>query len=149
VSGFHFCAFSINQSLRSFVHSLFVHSFIRSFVRFSLSPHLLSSAGATAYACGLKTYNGAIGVDPAQKPCGTLLEAAQMKGMKTGVVVTSSITHATPASFLSHAVHREMEDFIATQIATKNVDVLLGGGYKFFANRSDNVNYVTKMQQLG
>lgn len=40
-----------------------------------------SAAAATAYACGEKTYNGAIGVDKDGKPLGTVLEAAQEKGL--------------------------------------------------------------------
>lgn len=68
-----------------------------------------SAAGATAYACGQKTYNGGIAVDVNKKALGTILEAAQAKGMKTGLVATSRITHATPASFASHSVSREDE----------------------------------------
>lgn len=45
-----------------------------------------SAAGATAFSCALKSYNGAIGVDPSKKPCGTLLEAALKKGMRTGKI---------------------------------------------------------------
>ena len=36
-----------------------------------------SAAGATAYACGIKTYNGAIAVDADGVPCRTVLEAAR------------------------------------------------------------------------
>jgi hypothetical protein len=46
--------------------------------------------------CPVQTYNGAIAVDPWKKPCGTLLEAAKAKGMRTGIVVTSRLSHATP-----------------------------------------------------
>ncbi|KAI8855147.1 alkaline phosphatase [Chytridium lagenaria] len=52
-----------------------------------------SAAGATAFACSIKTYNGAIGMTPVQKPCGTVLEAAKSKGYLTGLVATSRITH--------------------------------------------------------
>jgi alkaline phosphatase len=57
----------------------------------------------------MKTYNGAIAVDPEQRPCGTVLEAAKDLGYKTGLVVTSRITHATPATFASHVSWRDME----------------------------------------
>lgn len=60
-----------------------------------------SAAGATAFACGLKTNNYAIGVDQHNTPCGTLLEGAKEHGMLTGVVVTTRITDAVscaPAS---------------------------------------------------
>ncbi|KAJ1673921.1 vacuolar alkaline phosphatase, partial [Spiromyces aspiralis] len=72
-----------------------------------------SAAGATAFSCALKTYNGAIGVTDERRPCGTVLEAAKQRGMMTGLVVTSRITHATPASFSAHVVDRGMEDLIA------------------------------------
>lgn len=49
-----------------------------------------SAAGATAFSCTLKSYNGAIAVEPKQRdPCGTLLEAAKHQGYQTGLVVTS------------------------------------------------------------
>lgn len=103
-----------------------------------------SAAGATAYACGIKSYNGAIGVDPDHKPRGTILEAAKLAGMPTGLIVTSRITHATPASFSAHVVHRDMENEIAEfQLGVYPgyklghvVDVLFGGGRCHFQPRS-------------
>lgn len=56
-----------------------------------------SSASATAFASGIKTYNNAVGVADDGSPVGTILEAAKLAGMKTGLVVTSTINHATPA----------------------------------------------------
>ncbi|KAF9920045.1 hypothetical protein FBU30_010225 [Linnemannia zychae] len=100
-----------------------------------------SAAGATAFSCALKTYNGAIGVDPSRNPCGTILEAAKDLGMLTGLVVTSRVTHATPASFSAHVVHRDMESEIAAQQIGDNplgrqVDLLMGGGRCFFLPNS-------------
>lgn len=51
-----------------------------------------SAAGATAFSCGKKSYNGAISVLPDHSPCGTVLEAAKKAGYKTGLVVTTRIT---------------------------------------------------------
>jgi alkaline phosphatase len=51
-----------------------------------------SAAGATAFSCGLKSYNGAISVLPDGSPCGTVLEAAKKAGYMTGLVVTTRIT---------------------------------------------------------
>ena len=49
-----------------------------------------SAAGATAFSCALKSYNGAVAVEPNERaPCGTLLEAAKHLGYRTGLVVTS------------------------------------------------------------
>lgn len=91
-----------------------------------------SAAGATALASGIRTNNGAIGVDQAAKPVGTVVEAAKAIGKAVGVVATSSITHATPAAFTAHVPNRAQESEIATQQVVKGIDVLFGGGRDFF-----------------
>ena len=101
-----------------------------------------SAAGATAFSCGLKSYNGAISVTPDEfLPCGSVMEAAKRKGYTTGLVVTTRITDATPAVFVSHARRREMEEFIARQMVGEShplgrmVDLMFGGGRcKFLPN---------------
>ncbi|KAJ3193647.1 hypothetical protein HK101_004425 [Irineochytrium annulatum] len=100
-----------------------------------------SAAGATAFSCAAKSYNGAIGVFPDKLPCGTILEAAKANGYLTGLVATSRITHATPASFSSHVIHRDFEDEIATQqignySLGRNVDLMFGGGACHFMPRT-------------
>ncbi|RSL54464.1 hypothetical protein CEP53_007432 [Fusarium sp. AF-6] len=92
-----------------------------------------SAAGATAFSCGKKSYNGAISVLPNHDPCGTVLEAAKRAGYHTGLVVTTKIEDATPACFNSHVRVREMEDEIALQqigegTLGRTVDLMLGGG---------------------
>lgn len=126
-----------------------------------------SAAGATVYATGQRTYNAAIGVgmrcrelwradsvavmrNPAAcDPLETVLQVAQRRGMATGLVATSTVTHATPASFASHVPHRRMEPEIATQLAAANLDVLLGGGRGFFDGslRSDGQDLYQGMCQ--
>ncbi len=91
-----------------------------------------SAASGTALSAGQKTYNGAIAVDNDKKPVKTMLEWAKEKGMSTGLVATSSVTHATPASFAAHVDYRRKEHEIAQQYATADVDVILGGGKKFW-----------------
>ena len=61
-----------------------------------------SAASGTALSSGQKTYNGAIGVDNDTLSVKTMLEWAEEKNMATGLVATSSVTHATPASFAAH-----------------------------------------------
>jgi alkaline phosphatase len=100
-----------------------------------------SAAGATAFSCGLKSYNGAISVLPDHSPCGTVLEAAKKAGYMTGLVVTTRITDATPACFASHANRREYEDLIAEQLVGhyplgRVVDLILGGGRCHFLPNS-------------
>ncbi|KAI1810366.1 alkaline-phosphatase-like protein [Poronia punctata] len=92
-----------------------------------------SAAGATAFSCGEKSYNGAISMLPGSTPCGTVLEAAKKAGYTTGLVVTTDITDATPACFASHVDHRTQQDEIALHEIGNGplgrvVDLMLGGG---------------------
>lgn len=94
-----------------------------------------SAAGATAFACGVKTYNGAIGVTPDTLPTQSILEEAETKGLETGLVATSTIVHATPASFISHNKYRKNYEEIAADFLKTDIEVFIGGGKKFFDNR--------------
>lgn len=102
-----------------------------------------SAAGATAFSCGLKSYNGAISVLPDHSPCGTVMEAAKLAGYMTGLVVTTRITDATPACFAAHVHLRGQEDAIAEQEVGEHplgrvVDLILGGGRcHFLPNTTD------------
>lgn len=92
-----------------------------------------SAAGATAFSCGMKSYNGAISMLPDHTPCGTVMEAAKKAGYLTGLVVTTRITDATPACFAAHVNRREEEDRIAEQLLGEyplgqTVDLMLGAG---------------------
>jgi alkaline phosphatase len=92
-----------------------------------------SAAGATAFSCAQKSYNGAISVTPDHEPCGTVLEAAKKAGYMTGLVVTTRITDATPACFAAHVNMRQEEDRIAEQMVGdyplgRVVDLMFGGG---------------------
>lgn len=92
-----------------------------------------SAAAATAMASGVKTYNGAIGVNPDKKPVKTVLEMADKAGKSTGLVTTSQITDATPAAFGAHVEDRSKQSDIAKQyLENSRVDVLLGGGEDFW-----------------
>ena len=72
-----------------------------------------SAASGTAYATGVKTRNWMLGVDPDERPLGTLLEAAEARGMSTGLVTTADLTDATPAAFVAHVARRTLQDSIA------------------------------------
>ncbi|MCB9282459.1 MAG: alkaline phosphatase [Lewinellaceae bacterium] len=95
-----------------------------------------SAASATAMACGVKTYNGAIGVNQDTMPASSILEEAEAHGMATGVITTSTIVHATPAAFLAHQPERKMYQEIALDIARSGADLLIGGGKKYFNHRT-------------
>lgn len=108
-----------------------------------------SAAGGTALSSGQKTYNGAIGVNPEKAPVKTILEMAEDKGMSTGLVSTSAITHATPASFIAHRGSRNSYEDIASDFLNTDVDVFIGGGYKHFAQRKDQRDLTKDLQAKG
>jgi alkaline phosphatase len=95
-----------------------------------------SAASGTAMATGFKTRNGMISISPGGDTLRTVLEAAEERGMSTGLVATSSITHATPAVFAAHVESRSMEAEIARQMTGSGLDLLIGGGLAFFVPRS-------------
>uniref|UniRef100_A0A832MII9 Alkaline phosphatase n=1 Tax=Eiseniibacteriota bacterium TaxID=2212470 RepID=A0A832MII9_UNCEI len=112
----------------------------------ALDPHLVGSsatassdarvtdsgAAATALACGVQAPNLAIGVCAGGLPRRSILEAAEARGLATGLVATSRITHATPAAFAAHVPKREAEDDIAAQMVRQGIEVVLGGGARHF-----------------
>jgi alkaline phosphatase len=122
-----------------------------------------SAASATALATGVKTYNGAIGVDTNKKPVQSVLQLAKKQGRKTGIAVTSQVNHATPASFGTHNESRQNYDQIADSYFDEKtngqfvLDVILGGGWKYFIREDRNLveqfkaagyQYVDELTQL-
>ena len=122
-----------------------------------------SASAATAMSSGVKTYNAAIAVDNDKSEVKTVLEAAKEKGKATGLVATSEITHATPASFGAHDENRKnmnsiADDYYNDLIKGKHkIDVLLGGGKSNFvrpdvdlakAFEKDGYSYVTDKNQM-
>lgn len=123
-----------------------------------------SACTATAMLGGAKTKAYAIGVDETVVPGDwttvadatrrTLLEEAEERGLATGVVTTTRVTHATPAAAYGHTAHRNWEDDtwlppearaagfpdLARQLiefpAGDGLDVVLGGGRGQFLRRS-------------
>ena len=109
-----------------------------------------SAAGATALASGVKTYNGAVGVNPRKESVPTLLEMAEQKQMATGLVASSSITHATPAAFIAHVAGREEVEAIAADFLDTPVDLFIGGGMDYFSRRkTDDRDIVTELTAKG
>lgn len=160
---------SMTRSFRQFTQKLPIDDILsldKNFIGVSrtLSSSSLvtdSAAGATAFSCGIKSYNGAIAVHPDTKaPCGTILEAAKKAGYTTGLVVTTRITDATPASFSAHVLTRSEQDLIAQQQLGdyplgRVVDLMIGGGRCNFLPKSkggcraDNLDLVKKAQTDG
>ena len=96
-----------------------------------------SAASATAIATGIKTYNGAIGVDEHGIRRKTILERLGKQGYATGLIATSTITHATPASFYAHEKSRDDYYQIAADMKKAPVDLFIGGGRSHFVDRND------------
>jgi alkaline phosphatase len=88
-----------------------------------------SAAAATAFATGVKTFNGGVGVDRRGRAVRTLLEDARRAGKATGLVTTSQVTDATPAAYAAHVRDRGQQSEIARQYLVRSKpDVILGGG---------------------
>jgi len=108
-----------------------------------------SAAGGTALSTGQKTYNGAIGVNTDTVAIKTVLEMAEDKGLATGLVSTSAITHATPASYIAHQGSRGSYEDIAADFLKTDIDVFIGGGYKHFTERKDKRDLTSELKQKG
>jgi alkaline phosphatase len=108
-----------------------------------------SAASGTAMASGKKTYNGAIGVDTTKNAIPNIAEMVASLGWSTGVVATSTISHATPASFYAHVINRGMEEEIASQLLDSEIDFFAGGGRDKFEHRRDSVNLLVLAADKG
>ncbi|MGL4821857.1 MAG: alkaline phosphatase [Plesiomonas shigelloides] len=114
-----------------------------------------SAASATAWSSGVKTYNGALGVDIHEKPHTTLMQLAKAAGKGTGNVSTAELQDATPAAMMAHVTARKCygpeatsklcptnalenggKGSITEQMLQTRPDVTLGGGMKTFSEVS-------------
>jgi len=117
---------------------------------YSASDYITDSgASGTAIATGHKTYNKAIGVDKDTVPVKSILEYAEDHGKATGLVATSYITHATPASFISHQANRHDYEDIAADFLKTDIEVFIGGGLKHFNQRKDNLDMTEQLKENG
>lgn len=113
-----------------------------------------SAAAATAMASGVKTDNGRIGQTSDGRPWETIMERARNRGYRTGLVATSTLSHATPAGFAAHVENRSMEAEIAAQMIDGRFGVLFGGGRKYWlpkphGTREDGRNLVEQARRDG
>lgn len=104
-----------------------------------------SAAAATALATGVKTFDGAIGVDFQKNPLVNIMEIAQEKGLKTGVVTTVPFCHATPAAFGAHVDSRGRYTAIAGQMLFESkLDVIMGGGHPEAFRKGREYTYLSQ-----
>jgi alkaline phosphatase len=114
-----------------------------------------SAASGTAMATGYKTRNGMVSISPEGDTLTTIFEYAEENGMSTGLVATSSITHATPAVFTSHVVDRGMQAEIARQQTGSGLDLIIGGGWAYFvpaaiegSRRTDDLDLIGSLGEM-
>ncbi len=109
-----------------------------------------SAAGATAFSCGDKADNNAVAVlPPDSHPCTTILEDLHRRGWATGMLVTCSATHATPAAFIAHVDIRAFTEQIALGYLDTPVDCFVGGGEDAFNARPDRRNLEDSLRRRG
>ena len=108
-----------------------------------------SPAGGTALATGTRTKNGYLGVDPEGKQLTSILRKAQAMGKKSGIVVNTTLTEATPAAFYAGVTSRSMSYDIAKQFSESQVDVAIGAGLSAFINRPDSVDLTATLIEKG
>lgn len=129
-----------------------------------------SAPAATALATGNKSNSGYVGVLPSVvnspglepvkeeckfRPVANVLEGAKSSGRATGIIATSEIQHATPASFSAHHVNRKDFEVLGEQQVYQNIEVVLGGGKAALQPttsngiRKDNEDLVKVIQDKG
>ena len=105
-------------------------------------PHVVtdSAASATSMCSGIKTFNGAINVDPEGNRVRPLARQLQLEGYSIGVVTSVAISHATTASAYCNNVNRNdyqdltrdllgLRSISHRRAALPGIDVLMGGGW--------------------
>ena len=99
-----------------------------------------SASSATQLAIGQPARPETIGLDIDGGSVLTILEKAQKRGMLTGLVTDTRMTHATPAAFAAHVKNRRREDDIAEAYMETAPDILLSGGANRFIPKGQNIN---------
>ena len=108
-----------------------------------------SPAGGTALATGTRTCNGFLGVGPDSVQQISVLKKAQQLGKKTGIVVNTTLTEATPGAFYAGVTSRKESYTIAKQFTESGVDIAIGAGLTAFINRPDSVDLTEVLIEKG
>ena len=108
-----------------------------------------SAAGGTALATGTRTNNGYAGAGPDGEQLTSVLRKAQTYGMKTGIVVNTTLTEATPAAFYAGVTSRKFVYDIAKQFTESEVDLAIGGGLDHFIGRPDSLDLTATLIEKG
>ncbi len=113
-----------------------------------------SAAAGTALAAGVRTSNRRIGIGPDGTHYKSILRVAQDHDFRTAIVVDVTISHATPAPFAANVENRQRQLDIAPQMLANRVDVLMGGGRRYFlpqpqGRRQDGLDLLAEAREAG
>lgn len=110
-----------------------------------------SAASGTALATGYKTNNSTLGLTPDGTRVESIIAKGEKKNYATGIVVTCYVNHATPAAFYAHVEKRGDNKGIINDFMKSNIDVLFGGGTKYFDEhfKAQNKDYVSELKNIG
>jgi alkaline phosphatase len=109
-----------------------------------------SAAAGTALATGYKTNNQMTGVTPDGTAVDSLVDICRQKGKKLGIISSNTVYDATPAAFTINAESRYNSAKIVQQLYAQDLDILLGGGAKYFApKKQEGVDYIEKFKTKG
>ncbi|MGM0600764.1 MAG: alkaline phosphatase, partial [Candidatus Rifleibacteriota bacterium] len=113
-----------------------------------------SAAAGTALATGFKTKKGRIGMSSGKKVLKNMVEYAEEAGKSTGIVVSSTVNHATPGAFTAHVESRYHYNDIIEQQVDAGLEVIIGGGMSNLipssmkgSRRKDNKNLLFKLRE--
>jgi alkaline phosphatase len=100
-----------------------------------------SAASSTAMVTGIKTYNGALGVNKNKKNLKNIVEYAEDKGLSTGVISSVYFAHATPAGMIVHNSSRDrFQQISRAMILDSRVDVIMGCGHPLYDNNGRKID---------
>jgi alkaline phosphatase len=108
-----------------------------------------SAAAGTALATGQKVLYYHVAIDPNGKKLDSLIDQAKALGKSTGVIVSSGLNDATPASFCANNEYRRNYEAIVSDYPTSQADFIVGGGGKYFDKRQDGRNIYDEMRKKG
>ncbi len=105
-----------------------------------------SACSATQLATGVASGSEMIGLNWQGNSVETILEDARAMGKATGLVSDTRLTHATPAAFAAHQPHRSMENKIAADMLSANVDIMLSGGLRHWIPKTADTDKAVQKQ---
>lgn len=109
-----------------------------------------SSASGTALACGIKTTNNSLGVDPEGNEGTSIAVDLHNEGYKIGIMSSVPVNHATPASFYAHNEYRGNYYEISQDIIDDGFEFFGGSGlYDIRGKKGDKPSTIDFLEENG